>query len=205
MKKIKVIMLLAVVTLLASCTQTNENTNTNTNTQASAGELVESSTGGISVDLTKKYHYLDSLNLSFNEDTFGDLISKTPYTIVYFYPLDFTPNCTIQALDFSAMVDDFAKLGYQIIGVSKNDIESHKAFAEAHSLKIKLIQDSNSDLLKEFGALGEPTTYGNGDQTTDIIRSTVIIDSKGTPIHAFYDVEAVGHAQRIYDLVKNNK
>lgn len=200
MKQIKVIMLLALIALVASCSKTTEQP---TNPAADAWELVESSTGSISVDLTKKYHYLDSLNLSFNEDTFWDLISKTPYTIVYFYPLDFTPNCTIQALDFSAMIDQFSDLGYQIIWVSKNDIESHKAFAEANSLKIKLIQDSNSDLLKEFGALGEATTYGNGDDVTDIIRSTVIIDSKGTPLHAFYDVEAVGHAQRIYDFIKN--
>lgn len=199
MKNIKLWLCIAIVILITSCSQTNDIVNTGVDAWA----LVESSTGSISIDVTKKYHYLDSLNLSFNEDTFGDLISKTPYTIVYFYPLDFTPNCTIQALDFSAMIDDFAWLWYQIIWVSKNDIESHKAFAEANSLKIKLIQDKNSDLLKEFWALWELTTYWNGDEVTDIIRSTVIIDQNGTPLHAFYDVEAVWHAQRIFDFIKN--
>lgn len=199
MKNIKLWLCIAIVILITSCSQTNDIVNTDVDAWA----LVESSTGSISIDVTKKYHYLDSLNLSFNEDTFGDLISKTPYTIVYFYPLDFTPNCTIQALDFSAMIDDFAWLWYQIIWVSKNDIESHKAFAEANSLKIKLIQDKNSDLLKEFWALWELTTYWNGDEVTDIIRSTVIIDQNGTPLHAFYDVEAVWHAQRIFDFIKN--
>lgn len=195
----KIILVLSLLVFMASCSQTSENNKVENNNSA----LVESSTGSISIDITKKYHYLDSLNLSFKEDTFWDLISQTPYTIVYFYPLDFTPNCTIQALDFSAKIDEFSKLWYQIIGVSKNDIESHKAFAEANSLKIKLIQDTNSDLLKEFGALWELTTYGNGDEVTDIIRSTVIIDQNGTPLHAFYDVEAVGHADRIYDFIKN--
>ncbi len=195
----KIILVLSLLVFMASCSQTSENNKEEVNNSA----LVESSTGSISIDITKKYHYLDSLNLSFKEDTFWDLISQTPYTIVYFYPLDFTPNCTIQALDFSAKIDEFSKLWYQIIGVSKNDIESHKAFAEANSLKIKLIQDTNSDLLKEFGALWELTTYGNGDEVTDIIRSTVIIDQNGTPLHAFYDVEAVGHADRIYDFIKN--
>lgn len=199
MKKMILSILWVSLLALTSCSQTNDVDNT----RVDAWALVESSTGSISIDVTKKYHYLDSLNLSFNEDTFGDLISKTPYTIVYFYPLDFTPNCTIQALDFSAMIDDFTWLWYQIIWVSKNDIESHKAFAEANSLKIKLIQDKNSDLLKEFWALWEPTTYWNGDEVTDIIRSTVIIDQNGTPLHAFYDVEAVWHAQRIFDFIKN--
>lgn len=198
MKKMTLWILFILWVFLTSCSQKSE-------TDMSGRDLsvlVEWSTGSISIDLSKKYHYLDSLNLSFNEDTFWDLISKTPYTIVYFYPLDFTPNCTIQALDFSSMIEDFWKLWYQIIWVSKNDIESHKAFAEANSLKIKLLQDKNSDLLKEFWALWELTTYGNGDEVTDIIRSTIIIDQNGTPLHAFYDVEAVWHAQRIYEFIQ---
>lgn len=190
--------------VLTSCS-TEAPTSTDTTNSWSTSELTESSTGSISIDTSKTYHYLDSLNMSFKEDTFDNLIKQKPYTIVYFYPLDFTPNCTIQALDFSSMIDDFDKLGYQIIWVSKNDIESHKKFAEANSLKIKLIQDKNSDLLKEFWALGELKTYGNGDDLTDIIRSTFIIDSNGQPLHAFYDVEAVGHAKRMYDFIVANQ
>lgn len=196
----KILLILAFLFVLTSCSNNEKETTVKT-----TWELVESWTWKISVDLTKKYHYLDSLNFSFNEDTFWDLISKTPYTIVYFYPLDFTPNCTIQALDFSAKIDDFSKLWYQIIWVSKNDIESHKKFAEVNSLKIKLIQDKNSDLLKEFWALWEPKTYWNWDATTDIIRSTFIIDSEWKTIYAFRDVEAVWHVQRIYDLISDNK
>jgi peroxiredoxin len=68
-----------------------------------------SSTGNVAVDLDKSYHYLDSLNMSFEENTLKDILSKKDYTIVYFYPLDFTPNCTIQAIDFSTMLEDFNK------------------------------------------------------------------------------------------------
>lgn len=200
----KKLILVLFTLLLASCSlQKNENLSEIKPTESSSWELVESSTWSISIDLTKKYDYLDSLSLEFKNDTFWDLIKDYPYTIVYFYPYDFTPYCTIQAIDFSSMIDDFSKLWYQVIWVSKNDIESHKKFAEEHSLKIKLIQDKNSDLLKEFWALWEPKTYWNWDELTDIIRSTFIIDKNWNPIHAFLDVEAVWHAKRIYDLVND--
>jgi thioredoxin-dependent peroxiredoxin len=120
---------------------------------------------------------------------------------VYFYPKDGTPNCTIQALDFSAMKQKFLDKGYQIIGVSKDDLESHKAFADRNELTIKLLQDKNSDLLKEFGAQGPLAEYGNGKELSDIIRSTFIIDKNGKAVYAFRDIEAIGHAQRIYDLI----
>jgi thioredoxin-dependent peroxiredoxin len=202
----KKILLLISLIFVASCSNTSIQNETKIEpTTSNSWELVESSTWNIKVDLTKSYHYLDSLNLKFDEKTFWDLIKDNNYTIVYFYPLDFTPNCTIQAIDFSAMLDDFSKLWYWIIWVSKNDIESHKKFAETNNLKIRLIQDKNSDLLKEFGALWEPKTYWNGDATTQIIRSTFIIDKNGNPVYAFRDVEALWHAKRIYEFLKNKK
>ncbi len=185
--------------ILSGCSQNSQENILTQNIDLWA--LEHSTTENIALDLNKNYHYLDSLNMSFKEDTLGDLLAQKEYSIVYFYPLDFTPNCTIQAIDFSTMLEDFSALWYQIIGVSKNDIESHKKFAETNSLRIQLIQDANSDLLAEFWALWSPQTYGNGDELTDIIRSTFIVDKNGTPIAAFRDVEAVWHAARIYDFV----
>lgn len=195
----KIIILATILLALASCSQETTPDIKTQNIDAWALEM--SSTRNIALDLNKTYHYLDSLSMSFKENTLKDLLAEKEYAIVYFYPLDFTPNCTIQAIDFSTMLEDFDAKGYQIIGVSRNDIESHKKFAEANSLKIKLIQDKNSDLLKEFWALSEPKTYGNGDETTDIIRSTFIVDKEWKAIAAFRDVEAVGHAARIYDFI----
>ena len=74
-------------------------------------------------------------------------------------------------------------------------------FCEKNKFTIPLISDTKSDLLKQFKALGPLGKYGNGDDVTDIIRSTFIIDSKGTPVYAFRDVQAIGHAQRILDLI----
>lgn len=163
--------------------------------------LQSTNTWWIKIDLDKSYYYLDSLEKKYSKDSFKNIIWNKPYTIVYFYPKDWTPNCTIQSIDFSSMIKEFDDLWYQIIWVSKDDLESHKKFAEANSLKIKLLQDKNSDLLKEFWALWELKEYWNWTDKTDIIRSTFIIDNKWNPIYAFKDVEAVWHAKRIYELI----
>jgi peroxiredoxin len=77
--------------------------------------LQYSQTGNISLDLSGTYRYLDSEKKVFSSGTLASLLNEHRYTIVYFYPKDGTPNCTIQALDFSLMKEEFAKLGYGII------------------------------------------------------------------------------------------
>lgn len=140
--------------------------------------------------------------MSYENGTLGDIIKPYKYTVVYFYPKDGTPNCTIQALDFSAKKSEFASYGAQIIGVSKDDLDSHKKFAERNELTIKLLQDTNSELLEQFGALGTLQEYGNGTEKSDILRSTFIIDSTGKPIRAFTDVQAMGHADRVLAVIR---
>lgn len=147
-----------------------------------------------------KFTYLDSENKSYSSGTFAEIIARYPRTVVYFYPKDGTPNCTIQALDFSLMLADFRAKGYNVIGISKDPIDSHMRFAESNELKIELLQDADGDLLRAFGAEGPLQTYGNGDELSDIIRSTYIIDSEGTAYHAYRDVIAMWHARRIYEI-----
>lgn len=120
-------------------------------TTSLSGELEYSSTGDIALDLSMNYEYLDSENKKFSSGTLGDIISRTPYTIVYFYPKDGTPNCTIQALDFSLMKEDFLAKGYQIIGVSADNADSHMQFAERNELRIALLEDLSGTLLEQFG------------------------------------------------------
>ncbi len=162
-------------------------------------------TRNVKPDLTKSYYYLDSLKKAYDQKTFWELISETPYTIVYFYPKDGTPNCTIQALDFSAMREKFLAKGYQILWVSQDSLESHKKFADKNELTIKLLQDKKWDLLKEFWAEGPLTEYGNGKELSNVIRSTFIIDKNGKALYAFRDVIAPGHAQRVYDLISKKE
>lgn len=205
----KIILLIALLTLY-SCDYSHNHNNDNTASKPSLSlndtlQSEISEIDNIEVDLDISYSYLDSLNLDYKTDTFWDILSNNDYTIVYFYPLDFTPNCTIQAIDFSIMLEDFADLWYQIVWVSRNDIESHKRFAEENSLRINLIHDKNSDLLSQFWAIWELQEFWFWDEKSDIIRSTFIVNQKWEPVYAFRDVEAVWHAMRLFEFLKNTK
>lgn len=151
----------------------------------------------------ENFKYLDSLNLEYKEENFADLVGDYDKTIVYFYPKDGTPNCTIQALDFSLMQEKLNKMGYGVLWVSQDDLDSHKLFAERNELKIPLIHDNSGSLLDAFGSRMAPQTYGNGDELSDINRSTYVVDSNGKLLYAFRDVEAKGHARAVYKLLTN--
>jgi thioredoxin-dependent peroxiredoxin len=215
----KYLIILISTTLLASCTIGLEETQTissngsieeqivPTPTSNASGTLEFSSTGSVNLSgvMNRSYRYLDSEKKSYATGTFTELLSYgSKGTIVYFYPKDGTPNCTIQALDFSMMLADFRAAGYDIIGISKDSIDSHKTFAESNALKIKLLQDGSGELLRAFGAEGPLQEYGNGHELSDIIRSTYVVDTTGKALYAFRDVTAKGHARRIYELVTGN-
>jgi peroxiredoxin Q/BCP len=84
--------------------------------------------------------------------SFDDLLSGSPYTLLYFYPKDNTSGCTVEAQDFSELVDNFAKYDVQIIGVSKDSHQSHCKFIDKHSLTITLVSDEDLFLHKKYGA-----------------------------------------------------
>jgi thioredoxin-dependent peroxiredoxin len=149
--------------------------------------------------------YLDSLNKKYEKAMIGVLLAKYPKNIIYFYPKDGTPNCTIQAIDFSRLQKSFNDLGVGIIGVSKDNLDSHKEFALRNELTIPLLRDDASMLLGAYGALGPMTIYGNGTAVTDIVRSTYLVDSKGLPLAAWKHVVARGHADRLFEFVKSGK
>jgi len=92
--------------------------------------------------------------VSFTGDTaelsLREIFSFSDKTLLYFYPRDNTPGCTIENKDFSCMVEDFKKLGITLVGVSKDSIESHKKFISGHDLKIDLISDPELILHKEL-------------------------------------------------------
>ncbi len=96
-------------------------------------------------------------------------------------------------------------LGYEILGVSSDSVDSHMAFAKRNELKIKLIEDHSGSLLKQFWNQWELKEYGNWADLSDIRRSTFIIDKEGKPIYAFRDITAKWHAKRIYELISTNK
>lgn len=128
------------------------------------------------------------------------------YTILYFYPKDNTPGCTLEAQDFTRLKADFENLDVEIFGVSKDSEASHENFCAKHGLGITLISDPDGVLHEKFGAIGEKKNYGKTYIGT--IRSTFLLDSMtGEIVREWRNVRAKGHAERVLaeirDLLKN--
>ena len=120
--------------------------------------------------------------------------------VLYFYPKDDTPGCTIEANQFTALADEFAALDTVVIGVSKDDGESHQAFIEKFCLKVMLLADITGELCESYGVWQEKEK--NGVKKMGIVRSTFIIDKQGNIIDAEYGVTAEGHAQVVLEKLK---
>jgi len=127
-------------------------------------------------------------------------LAKSKYTLLYFYPKDNTPGCTLEAQDFTRLKKDFAKLDIQIIGVSKDDATSHQKFIESCKLDITLIPDTEGKLCDQFGVIGEKKNYGI--TYVGVIRSTFLLDQKGKILKEWRNVRAKGHVERVLEEVK---
>lgn len=121
--------------------------------------------------------------------------------ILYFYPKDNTPGCSTQATDFTDMQHQFDKLGYEIIGVSCDSIESHKNFIDKKELHIALISDEHEKLCQHFNVIQERNLYGK--KTMGLVRSTFVYNTDGELTHAQRNLKATGHAERLYKTLAN--
>ncbi len=120
--------------------------------------------------------------------------------VLYFYPKDDTPGCTIEANQFTALASEFDEADAVIIGVSKDSCESHQQFIDKFDLKLELVADVEGKLCDSYGVWQEKEK--NGVKKMGIVRSTFIIDTSGTLAYAAYGVTAEGHAQAVLDKVK---
>ena len=129
------------------------------------------------------------------ENKLTPYLQKFSQTIVYFYPKDNTPGCTVEAHDFSTHKKDFEKHNIGIVGISKDSEASHTKFIEKQCLTINLISDESLALHKQFWARGEKNMYGKIVEWT--IRSTFLVDQKGNIIKARKNVKATGHVEKL--------
>jgi len=123
--------------------------------------------------------------------------------VLYFYPKDDTPGCTIEANEFSALEDDFSALSTQIVGISRDDCLSHASFRDKYGLSLILLADTESVVCKKYGVLYDKEV--DGHKKVSIQRSTFLIDKSGKLRHALYAVHAHGHAEEILKLIKEMK
>lgn len=118
-------------------------------------------------------------------------------TIIYFYPKDNTSGCTAQACNLR---DNYSRLvaeGYNVIGISKDSVKSHKNFASRHELPFTLLSDTSTEILQAFGAWGEKKMYGK--TTMGTLRKTFIFNEDGFLVKIIDKVDTKDHASQILE------
>ncbi len=139
------------------------------------------------------------------EDSDGNKIKsmdlKGKKHVIYFYPRDFTPGCTTEADEFSKDYNKFKKSGIEILGISPDDVKSHKKFCEKMGIRYILLADTDKEVSKKFGVWGKKKFMGK--EYMGVIRSTFLIDEKGKIFKAFPKVKAAGHSKEVLDSFTN--
>jgi peroxiredoxin Q/BCP len=113
--------------------------------------------------------------------------------VVYFYPADDTPGCTVEGKEFRDLDEAFAGLKCTVVGVSVDSVESHRAFAEKHAFPFALLSDPDGELASAFGVLRRGVAA----------RSTFVLNADQRIARAFHEVTPRGHAQRVLDFVRS--
>jgi len=134
-----------------------------------------------------------------------DIISLADFkgeknVILYFYPKDDTPGCTIEANQFTGLAREFEALDTRVLGVSKDSCESHQAFIDKFGLRIDLLADTSGEICAAWGVWQEKEK--GGVKKMGIVRSTFLIDKDGRLAEVLYGVSADGHAQEMLEKVR---
>ena len=122
------------------------------------------------------------------------------HVVLYFYPKDDTPGCTLEARQFTELGDAFTELDTVVIGVSKNSCTSHRDFIDKYGLGVRLLADTTGELCERYGVWREKEK--NGVKKMGIVRSTFIIDKDGVLQDVMIGVNADGHAREILAKIK---
>ena len=118
-------------------------------------------------------------------------------TIIYFYPKDNTSGCSAEACSLRDNYEAMVAKGYNVVGVSKDSVASHKKFAQKYELPFTLLADTSTEMIQAFGAWGEKSLYGRKYMGT--LRLTFIFDEKGTLIEIIEKVDTKNHAKQILE------
>lgn len=128
---------------------------------------------------------------------------KGKKVVLYFYPQDMTPTCTVQACNLRDNYALLKKNGFEVLGVSPDEVGSHKKFGEKHTLPFTLLADPEHKILDKYGVWGEKQLYGR--KYMGVHRTTFVIDEKGKIVKVFLKPKSKEHAEEILEAVKNKK
>jgi len=139
------------------------------------------------------------------QDSDGNKVKSTDFKgkkhVIYFYPKDFTPGCTTEADEFSRDYKKFKKSGIDVLGISPDDVDSHKKFCKKMGIPYTLLADTNKEVSKKFGVWGKKKFMGR--EYMGIVRSTFLVNEKGKIFKAYPKVKAAGHAKQVLDDFTN--
>lgn len=127
----------------------------------------------------------------------ADFLGKK--VILYFYPKDNTPGCTVEACDFRDNYQSLTQKGFEVIGVSTDDEKSHKKFETKFELPFTLIADTEQEIVNKYGVWIEKSMYGKKYMGTE--RKTFVIDEQGKIIHIINKVDTKNATQQLLDLL----
>ena len=133
-----------------------------------------------------------------NDYSLKDSISK--YIVIYFYPKDDTPGCTIETNDFNKLLSKFKKLECEVYGISKDNVKSHNKFREKYKIKFDLLADEKLTVLKKYKVWSKKKFMGR--EYLGINRTTFLIDKKGKIIKIWENVKVKDHAKEVLGTLK---
>ena len=142
------------------------------------------------------------LNLNSTSGNFyslKDSIGK--YVVLYFYPKDDTPGCTIETNDFNKLLTKFKKLNCDVFGVSKDDLKSHNKFKEKYKIKFDLLADDEIKIVKSYKVWAKKKFMGR--EFMGVIRSTFLINPKGKIVKIWGNVKVKDHAKEVLETLKD--
>lgn len=122
------------------------------------------------------------------------------FLVIFFYPKDNTPGCTIEARAFTKDLEKFSKVGAKLIGISGGDEKSKAKFCSAHKLKVLLLSDPDFSVSKAYGAFGEKSFMGK--RYKGIFRKTFVLGKEGKILHIFDTVKPLGHSKEVFEYIK---
>jgi peroxiredoxin Q/BCP len=133
--------------------------------------------------------------------TFKLSAARGKLLVIYFYPKDDTPGCTTESQQFRDLYTDFKKADCEVIGISRDSIESHEKFKIKFSLPFALLADSDETVCEQFGVMKLKNMYGK--QVRGIERSTFVLDRNGILRGEWRGVKVDGHAQEVLQFVQS--
>ena len=138
---------------------------------------------------------------STNKKEFSLKDSLGNFVVLYFYPKDDTPGCTIETVDFNKLLPKFKKLNCDILGISKDNLKSHDKFRDKYQIKFDLLADEEIKVLKKYKVWAKKKFMGR--EFMGIVRTTFLIDKKGKIIKIWSNVKVKDHAKEVLETLQN--